>query len=293
VASIRILLGAAVVGLAVPASSFADPNLVLGNAGQYGIVSAGTGSSLTINSGPITATSPIGAILVGDGSTVTTSGGGNGQIVGTIADDGTVPQSAFGGLQTPPAAAQFSTVSAAYIQSAVASAQAVSTYAAGLTANVTYSSISSATTFSFSPATATTYVIDVGTINNAPLTFSGNANAFFVVNVSKNYMTNVANTLSGVSASQVLFNFTNTSGNVFQTSGGDVSQGTYLATNGGDFQFSNLNLTGALINTAGHIQFVSGSKMVAAPVPETESFAMFGVGLFALGALGRRRAFKR
>jgi hypothetical protein len=51
------------------------------------------------------------------------------------------------------------------------------------------------------------------------------------------------------------------------TSGGDVLFGTFLATHGGDFQFSELDLTGQLINTAGHIQFVSGSTIERVPGP--------------------------
>jgi hypothetical protein len=40
-----------------------------------------------------------------------------------------------------------------------------------------------------------------------------------------------------------------------------LSIGTYLATDGGQFQFSNLNLDGQLINTAGNVQFVSGAQI--------------------------------
>jgi hypothetical protein len=95
-----------------------------------------------------------------------------------------------------------------------------------------------------------------------------------------------------VNASQILWNFTGTSGNVFQTSGGDVLFGTFLASHGGDFNFSNLDLTGQLINTAGHIQFVSGSMIESAPfaVPAP----VVGAGLPGLimaggGLLGWRR----
>ncbi len=264
---------------AFPASA---TGLNLGNAGLYGIVSAGAGSSIKINSGPI-----VGDVLVGGGTTVTTSGGNNGQITGVIANDGTVPQSAFNGLQSPPSGGQFSTVSAAYIQSAVASAAAVSAYAASLAPNLSFGNISSAQSFS---AASGVYVINANDINNADLSFAGTASTFFVVNVSGKYQTNQQITLNGISASQLLFNLTGSSGNVFQTSGGDISFGTYLATNGGNFKFSNLVLTGALINTAGHIEFVSGSSMVAAPIPEPQAYAMFLAGLGVLGFLARRRS---
>ena len=69
-------------------------------------------------------------------------------------------------------------------------------------------------------------------------------------------------------ASHVLWNLTGT-GTVFKTAGGNASVGTFLAVNGGDFQFSNLSLNGALINGGGHIQFVSGSHMTGFN-PKTE-----------------------
>ena len=102
-----------------------------------------------------------------------------------------------------------------------------------------------------------------------------------------------------IQITNILFNFLGTSGNVFQTAGGDKSYGVYLATNGGDFQFSNLDLMGNLINTAGHIQLVSGSgctspvtisqqSVVPLPAAVWSGMAMLG----AMGAVafkGRRR----
>src|SRR5207245_7921248 len=121
--------------------------------------------------------------------------------------------------------------------------------------------------------------IDVQNIDNAKLTLSGTANDFFVFNISDQIHTNQPMTLSGgVSPANILFNLTGT-GTVFQTSGGDVSFGTYLATNGGQFQFSNLNLTGRLINVGGDVQFVSGSRIPA--VPEPGIFALVCIGAIA------------
>jgi len=259
-----------------------------GNLAGYGIVSIGSGSSLTINSGPIT-----GNILVGDGSTVSTSGGGSGQIVGSIYDDGSVPQSAFSHLQTPATSGQFQSVSKAYEDAAITSAKQLSDYAASLTANQTFTTtVSTAQTFT---ANSGVYVIDFTNIQNAVLTFKGNASTTFIVNVSGTFNTNKYMYLDGISSSQLLFNFTASSGNVFQTSGGDRLYGTYLATNGADFQFSNLVLSGALWNTDGHIQFVSGSKMSSNPfraipaVPEPETYAMMLAGLGLMGIVIRRR----
>ena len=102
-------------------------------------------------------------------------------------------------------------------------------------------------------------VIDVGSIQNATLTINGSANDYFIFNVSTGIQTNHVMTLTGgVTASHILWNLTGT-GTVLQTSGGDVLVGTFLATNGGAFQFSELQLTGALINTGGNIQLVSGN----------------------------------
>jgi len=127
-------------------------------------------------------------------------------------------------------------------------------------------------------------VIDVANIQNAKLTLSGTANDFFLFNVSNAISTNQPMTLSGgVSPSNILFNLTGTGTvAVFQTSGGDVLFGTYLATNGGGFQFSNLNLTGRLINIGGNVQFVSGSMIPA--VPESTTLVFLVAGLLVLGA---------
>lgn len=264
------------------AASFAQPapaaGLDLGNAAGYGIAFAGRGSSLKINNGPI-----VGNPLVGDGTTVTTSGGGNGQVIGTIITDGSVPQRAFSGLQTPPGAGQFNPVTPSCVSDAVASAATVSAYAAGLSANQTFTNTTTATTFDRTIGSGV-YVIDVNKIQNADLTLKGGADDFFEVNVSQNFRTNQQITLDGVAASNVLFNFTASSGNVLQTSGGNELSGTFLATNGGNLQVSELDLTGSLINTAGLIEFVSVSHLTEAapvPVPKPSIWVMLwaGVGL--------------
>jgi hypothetical protein len=64
--------------------------------------------------------------------------------------------------------------------------------------------------------------------------------------------------------SHVLFNLTGRFGNLLN-SGGNVLYGTYLATNGGSFNVSQLDLTGALINIGGNVLFAGGSKITSAP----------------------------
>ncbi len=272
--------------MALNLSPSEQTGLDLGSAGNYALVDEGSGTTLGFNSGP-----NIGDVLLGNNVNAAFSGGGNGQISGTLFYDSTVTgTNTFSQLQTPPTT---KLISSAFGPQVIASAQSVSNYASSLAATQTYGDITGTTTIK---GNGGLNVIDVSNIQNAPLTISGGSNDFFVVNVSGQVQTNRAMTLSGVNPSQVLFNLTGT-GNVFQTSGGDVSYGTYLATNGGKFQFSNLDLTGSLINTAGNVQFVSGSKMIYAPtkVPEPENIlgSLIAIGFLAGGMkMQKRRKLK-
>ena len=275
------VVAGSVLFVAVPAWASID----LGNAGDYGLVDLGNGTTLAINSGPISGGNP-GGVLVGNGVTVNLSGGNNGGIPNGLYTDGTANIS--GNLQNP-----FSTftVPTSYTQSALLSAQNASTQAAALPATQTFTTITSTTTIS---GNGGLNVIDVGSIQNAPLTISGGPSDRFIINVSGSFQTNQPMTLSGVTASQVLFNFTGTSGHVLQTSGGDVLYGTFLATDGGQFQFSELDLTGALINTDGNVQFVSGSQLTYAPfstIPEPATIVVWSLlgGLAIAAGWWRKR----
>ena len=175
----------------------------------------------------------------------------------------------------------------------------LSSTAAALTPTQTFTTISGTQTIT---GNGGLNVIKVTSLSNPTLTISGGPNDIFVINVSGSFSTNRPMTLVGVTASQILWNLTGT-GTVLQTSGGNVLYGIFLATNGGDFQFSSLMLTGALINTGGNIQWVSNSRMLGfdpfivpqeeVPEPGISSLLLFGTGFVAGAEVLRRIAAAR
>src|SRR6516164_821914 len=269
----------AAVFAAFPAAADLTPaeeaGLDLGINTNYAFVDLGA-TTLGWNSGPIA-----GNVLLGLGLTANLSGGGNGGLTngGILFHDSTATIS--GSLQNQPT---MELVPTSTTQTALTDAQNVSNFASSLSPTQTFTTINNTQTIT---STGNLNVIDVGSIQNAKLTLSGSANDFFVFNVSGAINTNQPMTLSGgVLPSHILFNLTGTSGNIFQTSGGNVLFGTFLATRGGQFQFSQLNLNGQLINTDGNVQFVSGSQIpTSSPfisVPEPSTFELLGVGVMAV-----------
>ena len=260
-----VLLGALLIGF--PAAGATPAGLDLGTDNNYAFIDLGA-SHLGWNSGPVA-----GNVLFGLGLTAALSGGNNGGITngGVLFYDSSATIS--GSLQNPITQ---TLVSNTVTQNAATIAQNVSTFASSLAATQNFTTINTTTTIT---GNGGLNVIDVANIQNAKLTLSGTPNDFFLFNVSNAISTNQPMTLSGVTPDQILFNLTGT-GTVFQTSGGDLSFGTYLATNGGKFQFSNLVLTGRLINIGGDVQLVSGSMIPQVPEPGT--LGLVGIGAIAL-----------
>jgi hypothetical protein len=203
-------------------------------------------------SGPIA-----GNVLFGQGLKISLSGGNNGGASGSVQYDPTTRSS--GELQYPIKALPVPT---SVTSAALTTAQNVSKYAASLAATQTFGNITNSQVIS---GNGGLNVVNVANVLNAKLTLSGTAGDIFVINVSGRIETNQPMTLSGgVLPSHVLFNLTGRSGNLLN-SGGNVLYGTYLATNGGSFNCSQLDLTGALINIGGNVLFAGGSKITSAP----------------------------
>jgi hypothetical protein len=266
-------------------SSIAATFPVVTDLSPYAVVSVGPHTSLTINSGPIT-----GSVLVGDGSSVSTSGGGNGAITGGAFGDSLTLLSHFSGLQTLPSE---TLVSSTVTTDAFSEAAALQTFLDGLTATQTFGAFTNGQTITDSGAVAGLSVVDFTSLHDAALTLSGDANDIFVLRTAGDVHTNRTVTLAGgLTPDHIIWDLDGASGHVLQTSGGDQLFGTFLDTRGGDFQFSGLHLTGQLINTGGHIQFVSNSLMTGGsfrppPVPEPANWILMLVGFAGIG-LGLR-----
>jgi choice-of-anchor A domain-containing protein len=139
-----------------------------------------------------------------------------------------------------------------------------SSAAAALTPTQTFGSITSPTTIT---GNSGLNVIQINGDINSSLILNGPANAVFIVNVTGGVNLTGNTTLGlagGVTASNVLYNFTGSSGNI-STKVGNVLNGTLLAPT------YNFNLDGAfngeIIGGGGSINMLSGTRVN--PVPFT------------------------
>src|SRR5689334_2365077 len=100
---------------------------------NYAVVSVGPNASVTVNSGPIK-----GSVLLGNGTTSTSSGGGNGQITGTVDVSPTVSGDNLSHIQIAPTVM---TVASSIGLQAFNDAVALSNTASGLSPTQTFGSI--------------------------------------------------------------------------------------------------------------------------------------------------------
>lgn len=279
--------------------SFADPFPITTVLSQYGFVSVGSSASIKVNTGP-NATNA----LVGDGSTVSASGGNNGSIdLGVdvsppVSGCGASNLQCFSGLQNSP---MNFLVDASVGVNAFNEAAALSAFLATLTPDETFASVPNGTIV----GNGGLNVINItGNSGNPAVEFQGDENDFFVINMFGNLSENKAMSLIGtVDPAHIIWNFLAGSGNVVSTSGGGVAYGTFLdVQSGANFQMDNVTLTGGVWNTGGHIEWVSGSKLTGDPFvglqhvipePDTLAMALMGIGMTGLAGLLRRKVGAR
>jgi hypothetical protein len=132
-------------------------------------------------------------------------------------------------------------------------------------------------------------------VNGATLNINGDAAGDSVV-LNFNFNTHFSGTINltgGLTANQVLFNIIGgmnlMNGDTLQFAANNVSQeGTFLDPNG-TITENSVNLTGHLFGgDTSDMQIVSGGTVMN-PVPEPQSYALFGLGAAALAMVLRRR----
>jgi hypothetical protein len=248
-----------------PSVGVAQTTLSLGQAAQYGVFEvSGSSSTLTLANSSITGKVGLGAHtkLVSSLSTVT----------GTV---------------TNPVSAQANT------DAINAASQAAGLKATGSIAGNSVRSVGGTVTFK---GQAGQNVVNLTGINltNATFAINGTSTETFIFKVSGAItLTNSVIKLSGVSASQVLFDVTTKGGAVTLTN--STSNGTFLDLNG-PIKITGGSTTGALISE-GSITITSdkvNSQPMAVAAPEMPTILMGGLaGLLMLARAGRDRLRRR
>jgi hypothetical protein len=145
------------------------------------------------------------------------------------------------------------------------------------------------------------YVVSFNNIsfNQNELTLSAPAGSTFLVNITGTVSLNGGSpgngfvVAGGLTAGDVIYNFTDNTGNVIQTSGGGNAQvidGTILAPlSNQSVQFSPAGINGELIATSVQTSSGAGVNYSPVPVPEPTALAWGGFGGLAALLIARRR----
>lgn len=210
-----------------------------------------------------------GTIHAGAGATLSISGG----------------SSATGGIVQP----------SSVVTQAITDAHTAASYYAGLAPTQTLASITSGGTFTGNGGLNVYSVTGSLSLSNTTLTLSGGANDIFVFNIYGGANTlSVSNiALSGISASQVLFNLIG-SGTQLTTTGHSNTAGVFLAENGaidiqGGIHTANFIAGNSLTWQSGVI-VTQATTYDVQPVPELGSVVMSGGAVLLVGLLLWRRS---
>jgi hypothetical protein len=289
----------------VGASSFADSITMGSILPTYAVVSVGS-TALLENSGGIGVIQ--GPVLAGSGSTVnSTIASPNGQITGGIDVSGAASGNLFSNVGPSPPVVRL--VPATVGTQAIFDAAQLSGEAKNLApTQPNFGNLNFGQTLTVH-GNGGLNVIDGTSIQiGSHITIEGGPKDIFVFNISSGAFFSNTNTieLKGVNPSQILWNFTSTSPGmaVLSTfnSGTQVPMlfGTFLATNGTNFQLNAMNLTGALIDTNGAIRFAGSPSfppfvnIKLAPfaptvIPEPGTWSLLATGVLAMGTMLRRK----